>query len=290
VTTNTVLQGAWALLLAELTGRADVVFGATVSVRPPELPGAAELVGLQINTIPVRVRLGTGTTLAELLGHVQGEQAGLAPHAYLGLPCIQHLTGLGTLFDTSMVFQNYPRPEMDAAGPGTAARIVGFSGRDAYHYPLKLTAAPGDLLYLELDYRPELISAGEAGTMLGRLQEILADFAVDPHRPVSSLVNVTAERVRQQPAGGQIICQAAPLRDPSVAEVVACLAADVLGLEQAEAKADFFTAGGDSLSALRLAGRLRDRFGSSVDISTVFRGRTAERIAALLGPVRGHAG
>lgn len=261
LTTNTVLQGAWALLLAELTGREDVVFGATVSVRPPELPGAAEMVGLQINTIPVRVRLGGGTTLAELLGHLQGEQAELAPHAYFGLSCIQRLTGVGTLFDTSMVFQNYPRQEMDAVDSNTSARIVGFSGRDAYHHPLKLTAAPGDLLYLELSYRPELISAGEAEAALERLQEILADFAANPHRPVMTH-------------------QAAHLCDPAVAEVVACLAADVLGLEEIGIKADFFTSGGDSLSALRLVGRLRDRFGSALDVSTVFQRRTAERIAA----------
>ncbi|KPC63683.1 hypothetical protein ADL35_47605, partial [Streptomyces sp. NRRL WC-3753] len=60
LTLNTVVQGAWAVLLSRLTGRDDVVFGSTVSGRPPEVPGVETMVGLFINTLPVRVRAGRG--------------------------------------------------------------------------------------------------------------------------------------------------------------------------------------------------------------------------------------
>ncbi|MGP3979466.1 condensation domain-containing protein, partial [Streptomyces sp. 8N114] len=77
VTVNTLVQGAWAVLLGQLTGRQDVVFGATVSGRPPSLPDVDSMVGLFINTLPVRVRYDAGDTLADVLQRTQEHQAGL---------------------------------------------------------------------------------------------------------------------------------------------------------------------------------------------------------------------
>ncbi|NGO49520.1 non-ribosomal peptide synthetase, partial [Streptomyces sp. YC419] len=108
LTVNTVLQSAWALLLARLTGRDDVVFGMTVSGRPAEIPGIEQMVGLLINTVPVRVRLDPSQSLTELMARVQEEQSRLSDHQYLGLTDIQGLVGEGELFDTLYVFENYP--------------------------------------------------------------------------------------------------------------------------------------------------------------------------------------
>ncbi|WP_344267011.1 condensation domain-containing protein, partial [Streptomyces sodiiphilus] len=105
LTLNSVVQGAWALLLAGMTGRGDVVFGATVSGRPPELAGVEEIVGLLINTVPVRVRLDPAEPLAGLLERIQREQSALAPHQYLGLSDIHRLAGHPQLFDTTTVFE-----------------------------------------------------------------------------------------------------------------------------------------------------------------------------------------
>ncbi len=108
LTVNTVLQTAWALLLARLTGKDDVVFGMTVSGRPAEIPGIEQMVGLLINTVPVRVRLDPSQSLTELMARVQEEQARLSDHQYLGLTDIQRAAGQGELFDTLYVFENYP--------------------------------------------------------------------------------------------------------------------------------------------------------------------------------------
>ncbi|MFC4901944.1 condensation domain-containing protein [Streptosporangium amethystogenes subsp. fukuiense] len=108
LTLNTAVQGVWALLLAQLTGRDDVVFGGTVSGRPPELPGAERMIGLFINTLPVRVRLHPAETLAGLLERLQAEQSELFAHHHLGLSDIQRACGLGRLFDTMTVLENYP--------------------------------------------------------------------------------------------------------------------------------------------------------------------------------------
>ncbi|MER5422678.1 amino acid adenylation domain-containing protein [Streptosporangium roseum] len=191
LTLNTVIQGSWALLLALLTGRDDVVFGGTVSGRPPELPGVERMIGLFINTVPVRVRIDPAETLAGLLGRVQSEQSDLFAHHHLGLAEIQRLPGLGPLFDTMTVLENYPldAAALDGAGAGAEGglRLAGSSGTDATHYPLALAVVPGGRLSLRLDHRPDVIPRADAIRLLNRLTRLLKAIAADPGRPLARL-------------------------------------------------------------------------------------------------------
>ena len=107
------MQTVWGLVLSRLIGRDDVVFGATVSGRPAALSGVESMVGMFINTLPVRVRLDRGETLTQLLSRVQVEQADLLDHHFVGPPTIQQRAGAGAVFDTITVFESYP---VDAAG------------------------------------------------------------------------------------------------------------------------------------------------------------------------------
>ena len=72
LTMNTLVQGAWAMMLGRLTGRTDVVFGTTVSGRPPELAGMASMLGMFVDTMPVRVRLDPATPVVEVLHRPAG--------------------------------------------------------------------------------------------------------------------------------------------------------------------------------------------------------------------------
>ncbi|MEW2042374.1 condensation domain-containing protein, partial [Streptomyces sp. NPDC005534] len=226
VTLNTVMQGAWAQVLAEATGRHDVVFGATVALRPAELPGVENGVGLLITTVPVRVRREVGESPAAFLVRLQDEQAALAPHHHLGLPRIQALAGDGPLFDTSTVFENYPAESGEVRAG--SVRVSGLEGRDAYHYPMSLMGVPGERLYLQLSYRPDLFDRGAAQRTMARLREVLASFTGRPD------------------PGGE-----GPL------EAVQALFAEILDVERVGPDDDFFALGGSSLRALRLTGRLR---------------------------------
>ena len=85
LTLNTLIQTSWAILLGRLTGRDDVVFGVTVSGRPPELAGIESMVGLLINTLPARIKLPPATPLLALLEEVQDRQSRLMAHQHLGL-------------------------------------------------------------------------------------------------------------------------------------------------------------------------------------------------------------
>jgi non-ribosomal peptide synthetase component F len=104
-----------------MTGRHDVVFGITVSGRQAELAGIEQMVGLFINTVPLRVHLKAGDTLAMLLDEVQQSQSRMLPHQHMGLAEILRIAGRGELFDTLLVFENYPmdaRAFSDATGYG----------------------------------------------------------------------------------------------------------------------------------------------------------------------------
>ncbi|WP_316529582.1 non-ribosomal peptide synthetase [Kitasatospora brasiliensis] len=117
VTLNRVFQVAWALLVGKLSGRLDTVFGATVSGRPAEVAQADRMVGLFINTVPVRVPLEASRPFCEAMVALQDQQGALLDHQQLSLPEIQRAGGPGAVFDTLMVFQNYPRGPMTAPTP-----------------------------------------------------------------------------------------------------------------------------------------------------------------------------
>uniref|UniRef100_UPI00068B255B non-ribosomal peptide synthetase n=1 Tax=Lysobacter antibioticus TaxID=84531 RepID=UPI00068B255B len=189
LTLNTLTQAVWALLLSRITGRDDVVFGTTVSGRPPDLAGVERMVGLFINTVPVRVRLQPQQSLESLLRSVQAEQSALLEHQHLSLPEVQRLVGIGELFDTLTVFENYPIDETafgddGASVPGAGLRIGRHSqhGGDASHYPLGLAVMPGEALRLSLSYRDDAFDAAQAAQLLGAYGRILEAIAQDPER------------------------------------------------------------------------------------------------------------
>ncbi|MFF4042810.1 condensation domain-containing protein, partial [Streptomyces sp. NPDC001816] len=185
VTMNTLVQAAWGLLLTRMTGRQDVVFGMTVSGRPPELPGVEGMVGLFINTVPVRVRLRDGESVAALLKRLQGEQAALMDHHHLGLSEVQRQAGSRDLFDTTMVFESYPLDASAWGSPAEGLKLVGIAGTDATHYSLALSVIPGPGLTLRLGYRTDAFAPAEAELYLARLDRLLQNMVAQPDLPAA---------------------------------------------------------------------------------------------------------
>ncbi|MFJ5812233.1 amino acid adenylation domain-containing protein, partial [Streptomyces sp. NPDC093093] len=196
VTLNTLFQAAWAIVVGRLTGREDVVFGGTVSGRPPQVPGIESMVGLFINTLPVRVTLDPAETLGALLERLQTQQASLMDHQYLGLTDLQQVTGLGELFDTLVVFENYPL-DADVLDIGGGLRITGIEGHDATHYPLILTAVPGERLQLRLDFRTDLFDAATANALMDCVVRVLESAPDHQAGPVGR-IPLLAEDERQR--------------------------------------------------------------------------------------------
>src|ERR1700674_2395367 len=155
VTLNTIIQAAWGILLGRLTGHDDVVFGITVAGRPPEIAGIETMVGLFINTLPLRIKLPPAESLLDLLHGLQDRQSRLITHQHLGLAEIQRLAGSRDLFDSLVVFENYPVDSLlDEPVGRLRASIV--ESYDAPHYPLSLVVMPGQRILLRLNYRTDL--------------------------------------------------------------------------------------------------------------------------------------
>ncbi|MBW3651026.1 MAG: amino acid adenylation domain-containing protein, partial [Actinobacteria bacterium] len=192
LTLNSVVQGAWAVVLGALTATDEVVFGSTVSGRPAEVPGIESMVGLLVNTVPVRVRLDRAQPVVSALADLQAEQARLLPHHHLSLADIQRAAGVGELFDTLVVFENYPLEPGGPSGAG-APRVTAVERRDATHYPVCLTVVPGPRLVLRLSHRPDLIDSRLAEGMMSWLVRVLEAMVTDPQQPVGTVALVPPE-------------------------------------------------------------------------------------------------
>ncbi|WP_158751592.1 non-ribosomal peptide synthetase [Streptomyces bicolor] len=187
LTVNTVVQGAWALVLARLAGRTDVVFGATFAGRPAELPRVESMIGLFINTLPVRVRIDGDRPVAELLDDLQRRQVALMAHQHIGVPEIRRFAGPGAVFDALFVYENYPRPRLAEPTPDTLTIRPGGKPDDTAHYPLTLVAVPGDRLHGELIYRPEVFGQEWAEQVTASLSYVLEQLTGDPQAPVAGI-------------------------------------------------------------------------------------------------------
>ncbi|MEG3631219.1 amino acid adenylation domain-containing protein, partial [Streptomyces poriticola] len=180
VTLNTLLQGAWGILLSKLTGRQDVVFGAAVNGRPADVPGSDEMVGLFINTLPTRVLVRPDRSVGDVITELQDRQTALLDHHYYGLGDIQRGVGLPALFDTIVVFENYPVDREGIVDANLAAgfTIDGIRPFAGSHYPLTLNASD-PYLRLSLDYQNSLFDRPAAEAIATRLVRVLDQLLED---------------------------------------------------------------------------------------------------------------
>ncbi|MFF2810182.1 amino acid adenylation domain-containing protein [Streptomyces sp. NPDC058000] len=236
LTMSTLLHGAWAVALAQLTGRDDVVFGTTVSTRPAELPGSESMVGLFINTIPVRVRLDQRQSLLDNLVRLQEEQSALLPHQHLGLGRIQQLAGAGELFDTTALLENYPLGVAEDEAPVAGLRLTEVDGRDATHYALSLVGdLVGDRLALRLDHRADLMDRESATGLLDRVRALLTSVMETPDLPLDR-VTLISETEREQVLGtwNDTARAIAPATLPDLFQAQVARTPDAPALEQGE--------------------------------------------------------
>ncbi|MDX3533840.1 amino acid adenylation domain-containing protein [Streptomyces sp. MB09-01] len=192
VTLNSVLTGAFGLLLGARTGRSDAVFGVTVSGREGE--GLSGIVGVLLNTVPMWTRARPGDTAGGYLSAVQAARVAAMEHEHLGLGEIQRASGHDALFDNLFVLQNFL--DMDAfAEMNTRHGITAVRADDSTHYPFTWVVTPGDRLTVKLEYRDHDTEA--ARRLLDDYLRVLDDLARSTG-PVGALPGLEP---RPRPAG-----------------------------------------------------------------------------------------
>ncbi len=188
VTLNTLVQGAWALLLARCCGTDEGVHGATVAGRPAELEGAEEMIGLFINTLPVRVRHPSDAPVGTWLAELQARMAEARQYEYAPLADVLAWSGVprGTpLFDTLLVFENFPLGEALRGGGGPEVKEVRTVERGSY--PLALVVVPSMRLGFRLVFEREHFAPDAVERLGEQLRVVLRALAEDLPRLVGDV-------------------------------------------------------------------------------------------------------
>jgi len=179
VTLSTVVAGAWGLLLSRYSGEEEVVFGVTSSGRPGELKGVEEMVGLFINTLPVRMRAMPERRVGEWLGELQEQQVRSRQYEYSPLAKVQSWSQVPAgqpLFESIVVYENYP-VQGSLARIGDESRVLAIKWVERTNYPLTLVVAAEKDLRLGLDYQRGEFSQAQVEGMLGDLTRLLGQLA-----------------------------------------------------------------------------------------------------------------
>ncbi|MEY4582592.1 MAG: hypothetical protein RL701_7295, partial [Pseudomonadota bacterium] len=206
ITSNTLAQGAWALLLAQYSGAREVLFGVTVAGRPTELEGIQDTVGLFINTIPLRTQLPEPSARRSVLEFLKGllhQNLTMRQFEHVPLVEIQALSELPRglrLFDSLFVFENAPLDNsLFQRKYDLQARLT--SQRTHTNYPLTIVVTPGAQVELRISFDARLFELRDVQRMLNHYRTLLMQMAEQPERLLWALPHVSAaEAVVQERA------------------------------------------------------------------------------------------
>ena len=197
VTLNSLVQAAWLLVLHRYTGQRSVVFGATVSGRPVDLPGIEQQLGLFINTLPVIASPPATCSVSDWVRSVQDKNLQLRDYEQTPLQDIQRLAALNgeALFDTLLVFENYPVSDTLEANPG-GLRFSGLEHREQTNYGLTLIAGAGEVLSLDFNYLTAQFAERSVVGLATHLETVLRRFVDAPQRVLGEIGLLSAAELR----------------------------------------------------------------------------------------------
>ncbi len=210
VTLNTVLQGAWSLLLQRYTGQDCVAFGATVAGRSAPLPGIEQQLGLFINTLPIISAASPAQSASAWLSELQALNLSLRDHEHVPLYDIQAWAGQqgAALFDTLLVFENFPVAEALKQGAPAGLTFGRLHNHERTHYPLTLGVELGASLRLEFSYDRAHFSQQQVMRLGANLRHLLTQLVADAHVPLGNLQLLDAATQQQVLTLSQSVCGA----------------------------------------------------------------------------------
>lgn len=306
---NTVIQGAWALILSRYYVSEDVVFGATVSGRTAPLKGLESMLGVFVNFVPVRVRVTQEIGVSDWLRDIMARNVEVREFENTPFPRIKEwseVPGRQGLFETLLITENYPW-EGHFAVDGGLLVIDEFRGDVTTDFPLNLITKPGQKLSLALRYDPRFFESGRIESILAALQHLIEGVVSEPDRQVSDLVRLVTADDDFLPKDSEVVTSVgtseterdlstvSPRRDSdAVCEEDAMPPQDVLelqlirlwerviGIEPIGIEDDFFELGGTSLVALQLIDEIESSLGKRIPLDALLQKATIEHQAKIL--------
>ncbi|MBW4432012.1 MAG: amino acid adenylation domain-containing protein [Pelatocladus maniniholoensis HA4357-MV3] len=193
LTLSTLIQAAWAILLSRYSGESEVLFGVTLSGRPANLPMVENMVGLFINTLPLRVSIPKSELIIPWLQKLQQKQAELQEYAYSTLAEVQRMSDVPPgvpLFESLVVFENYPMDSLSEE-PSQLLSVREVENFEETNYPLTVAAIPKKELLIKFGYDTNRFTSDTIVRMAGHLQTLLTTIVANPQQQVAELPLLT---------------------------------------------------------------------------------------------------
>lgn len=299
ITFNTMIQGMWALLLSRYSQDTDIVFGATVSGRPLNLAGSETMIGLFINTLPLRIRLQPDDSLWPWLEKIQALNLDLRNYEYCSEGQVHQWSEMPAsrpLFESILVFENYP---VNTSLPNTQnfagdVRLDEHVGAQT-KYALTLIVLPGAELELQLVWDKRRFYRGGTAQILAHAQALLKSFLSDAEAPLSVLLaNIPTDQIPVIRSSMENIPSEnrpdfeAPRT--STEKVLANLFAKYFEVEQIGREDNFLKMGATSLTALQLIYRVQETFQVEMPLQASFEAPTIAEFARRIEAAQAAAG
>ncbi len=201
VTINSIIQTTWGILLQKYNNTDDVVYGSVVSGRPAEIEGIETMIGLFINTIPVRIITDSGETFIQLLRRVQQQEIESKTYEYLPLPEIQSRSLLKRdLLDHLLAFENYPIEQgvREAVNdPTMGIKIDNLSTFEQTNYDFNINVGPGKTISIIFNFNGLVFELDYIKRLSVHFQEILKQVSADPGLEITKIEVITGDEKKQ---------------------------------------------------------------------------------------------
>ncbi|GGA93520.1 non-ribosomal peptide synthetase [Puia dinghuensis] len=188
VTQNILLKTVWAILLAKYNNTTDVLFGEVVSGRPPEIEGAENIIGLFINTIPIRFNFRREDRFWDLLQAAQKNAIIANDYHHFPLVAIQQLAEIqGQLFNHLFSFQNYPETSVAGENALNKLEISGSGIFDQTSYDFEISIYPGRRLSVQVGFNSLIYSAETVREILQHFTNLVDQVLAHPETKIADL-------------------------------------------------------------------------------------------------------
>jgi len=289
VTMNTFIQTIWGIILSRYNSTNDVMFGAVVSGRPPEIDDIESMVGLFINTIPVRINYDRNDSFVDILKKVQDEAVKNKQHHYYPLYKIQSESPLKkNLIDHIVIFENYPTEELigknSNSGNGIGnTRITDFQAFEQTNYDFNIVVAVKDGLTVSFQYNTNIYErqliqniSKQFATLIDQIladSNIFMDKLSQLSEEVYKHTGFTLESANTDKDLAYAILRpettyVAPKTDNE--KVVAEIWKEVLKIQEVGLNDNFFDLGGTSLDIITVISKINKKFGKEIPIVEMF--------------------
>ncbi|WLS48451.1 condensation domain-containing protein [Micromonospora profundi] len=268
VTVNTVLHAAWAVVLGRYSGRSDIVFGCVSSGRPAELPGVDRMIGMFVNTLPVRLSVPRDGDLGPWLHELQARYADIRRYEFSPLSDIKKWAGAPgqQLFDSLFVLDNHSFGVQGGDSPDQQLTVRSQTTYDKVSVPMALIVTPAPVSEVQLLLHEDRFEPGFADGILDCLFTTLkAILAADRVEQVVAAAGPVIAPPEAHDPSSLVDARSGPVVPPATPEeeAIAAVYRDILELTEVDVTTSFFDLGGDSFGAVRAVGRIE---GASVTL------------------------